>query len=92
MRIALTISADQVRDAARELTEFADDATTLATVRAIEQAIVDQGARAQAAQGGTAVIIIDLEPGQWQVWKDALMLAGAFPRLVMTIGAALEHD
>lgn len=93
MNIALTISAEQVRDAARGLTEFAVDPRTIATVRAIEETIVAQVARAQAAQTGkSVVVIIDLEPGQWRVWKDALMLAGAFPRLALTISAALEHD
>ena len=62
-------------------------------MRAIEETIVAHLARAQAAQSGqNVVIIIDLEPGQWRVWKDALMLAGEFPRLAPTISAALEHQ
>jgi hypothetical protein len=58
-------------------------------VQAIEETIV---AQAQAAASGPSVVIIDLEPGPWRVWKDALMLAGAFPRLALSISAALEHD
>lgn len=93
MNIALTISAEQIKDAARGLTEFAVDARTIATVRTIEETIVAQVARAQAAQSWKGFVnSIDLEPGQWRVWKDALMLAGAFPRLALTISAALEHD
>lgn len=93
MRFALAMKAEQVRDAARGLTEFADDERTLAIVRAIEETIVEHVARAQAAQSGkSVVIIIDHEPGQWRVWKDALMLAGAFRRLALSISAAIEHD
>jgi len=89
MRVALAMRAGQIKDAARGLTEFAGDETTLAIVRAIEETIV---AQAKAAPSGPSVVIIDLEPGQWRVWKDALMLAGAFPRLALTISAALEQD
>lgn len=93
MQIKLAQRAETIRVAARGLTEFAEDRATIATMRAIEEAIIAQVNQAEAAQTGEGdAIDIDLEPGQWRVAKDALLLAGRFPRLALTISAALESS